>query len=281
MDRSTITRFERGHLTVQSSDVDTTREQRRLSFNDIADLYARARPSYPSALIDDVIRGAGLRPGSRILELGSGPGNATVLLSGRGFQIVGLEPGENPAAVARRRVSANADTQIVVTSFENWPIPAERFDLVIAAQSFHWMDPATRFSRSARALRDDGTLAVFANRPSWGTGALDLVIQDIYHAHAPHLCADGSGPGRHTREHFQELFSAATDFAPAECREYSWRAEYTAADYVDLLQTHSDHRVLPSAQLAALMDGIRAAIDAAGGTHGIDYVAVLCMAHRL
>jgi SAM-dependent methyltransferase len=267
-------------LTVQSSDVDATREQRRLSFNDIADLYARARPGYPSALIDDVIREAELRAGSRILELGSGPGNATVLFSGRGFQIVGLEPGEKPAAVARRRLAAKADTQIVVTRFENWPIPAERFDLVFAAQSFHWMDPATRFSRAAQALRQDGTLAVFANRPSWGTGALDVVIQEIYHAHAPHLCADGHGPGRHTREHFLEIFAAATDFRPAECREYSWRAEYTAEEYVDLLQTHSDHRVLPSAQLTALMDAIGAAIVAAGGTHGIDYVAVLCMAHR-
>ena len=266
---------------MQPSDVGTTREQRRLSFNDIADLYARARPGYPSALIDDVIRGAGLRPGSRILELGSGPGNATVLFSGRGFQIVGLEPAENPAAVARRRLAANADTQIVVTSFEDWPIPAERFDLVFAAQSFHWMDPATRFSRAAQALRKKGTLAAFANRPLWGTGALDLVIQEVYHAHAPHLCADGHGHRRHTREHFLELFSAASDFGPAECREYSWRAEYTAAEYVDLQQTHSDHRVLPSAQLAALMDGIRVAIEAAGGAHGIDYVAVLCMAHRL
>ncbi len=262
---------------VQQPEIDPGRE-RRFVFDEVADLYARARPSYPAALIEDVIREAGLRRGSRILELGSGPGNATVLFSGRGFSLTCLEPGERLAAVARRRLAANDDTQVVVTTFENWPVGSERFALVFAAQSFHWMDPKTRFSKAAQVLEPGGVLAVFANRPLHGAGAVDLEIRKVYDAHAPHISTPS--PGRNTRDHFLELFAAATEFKMAECREYPWHADYTAAEYVDLLQTHSDHRILPPSQLRAVVDGTRAAIEESGGTYGVDYLAVLCIAHR-
>jgi trans-aconitate methyltransferase len=263
---------------LERSQVHSGRE-RRFVFDEVADLYVRARPSYPAALIDDVIREANLRPGSRILELGSGPGNATVLFSGRGFQIVCLEPGGRLAALARRRVAANHDTRIIATTFENWQIGAERFALVFAAQSFHWMDPATRFSMAAQALEPDGALAVFANRALRGTGAIDLRIQEVYEAHAPHLGSESRS--RNTREHFLELFADAPEFRMADCHEYPWHAEYTAAEYTDLAQTHSDHRILPASQLRAVVDGTRAAIEEGGGTYGVDYLAVLCVAHRI
>jgi SAM-dependent methyltransferase len=263
---------------VKQPEIDPGREQ-RFVFDEIADLYARARPSYPAALIEDVIREAGLRPGSRVLELGSGPGNATVLFSGRGYSLTCLEPGERLAAVARRRLAANADTQVVITTFENWPAGSERFALVFAAQSFHWMDPKTRFSKAAQVLDPGGVLAVFANRALGGAGALDREIQKVYAAHAPHISPPSSS--RNTREHFLELFAEAAEFKMADCREYPWHAAYTAAEYVDLVQTHSDHRILPPGQLRAVVEGVRAAIEASGGTYGVDYLAVLCIAHRI
>ena len=55
----------------------------RFVFDEVAELYARVRPSYPSGLIDDLIREARLQPGARVLELGAGPGNASMLLAGR------------------------------------------------------------------------------------------------------------------------------------------------------------------------------------------------------
>ena len=251
--------------------------ERRFVFNEVAELYARARPTYPASLIEDVIRGANLRPGSRILELGCGPGNATVLFSGRGFRLVCLEPGERLAELTSARVAANDDTEVIVTTFENWQIGTERFALVFAAQSFHWMDPQTRFSKAAAALEADGALAVFANRALRGSSALDKSIQQVYESHAPHLRLDS----RNTRDHFLDLFAGASEFQMAECREYPWHAEYSAGEFVDLIQTHSDHRILPEAQRRAVLDGIRAAIEASGGTYPVDYLAVLCIAHRI
>ncbi len=55
---------------------------RRVVFEEVADLYQETRPSYPEELVEDVIRWSGLGENGRILEIGCGPGNATLCLPG-------------------------------------------------------------------------------------------------------------------------------------------------------------------------------------------------------
>ena len=205
---------------VHPSESSAGREQ-RFVFDEVAELYARVRPTYPAALVDDVIRESGLQPGGRILELGSGPGNASVLFSGRGYHLLSVEPGARLADVARRRLAADSNARVEVTTFEAWPVEPDAFDLVYAAQSFHWMDPAVRFSKTARALKPNGTLAIFANRPLHGTSRVDGQIREAYAAHAPAI--DARWIGHNTRDHFLELFAAASEFRAAQWREYAWR----------------------------------------------------------
>jgi predicted NUDIX family NTP pyrophosphohydrolase/protein-L-isoaspartate O-methyltransferase len=254
------------------------REQ-RFVFDEVAELYARVRPTYPSTLIDDVIRSARLSRGRRILEIGSGPGNASVLFAGRGFHLLCLEPGHHLAEITRRRLAEDGNAEVVETTFEDWPVEPEAFDLVFAAQSFHWIDSDLRFSKSARALKRGGTLAVFANRTVRGTTPLDARIQQVYAAHAPEI--DARWHAHNTRDYFLEMFTASKDFQPAQSREYEWRAEYRTADYLDLLQTHSDHRLLDRERLEAVLTAIGDAIDSHGGSLAVNYVAVLCWAQRV
>jgi protein-L-isoaspartate O-methyltransferase len=77
------------------------RERRRSTFDEAAELYDRARPGYPAALFDDLVELAGIGPGSRVLEIGPGTGQATVPLAERGCRIVAVELGPQLAAVAR------------------------------------------------------------------------------------------------------------------------------------------------------------------------------------
>src|SRR5215212_6661519 len=91
------------------------RKQLRATFQEVPELYDRARPTYPDALFDDLEEMAGLRPGSRVLEIGPGTGKATVSLAGRGYGITGVELGADLAAVARRNVP---QVEIVVADFE-------------------------------------------------------------------------------------------------------------------------------------------------------------------
>jgi protein-L-isoaspartate O-methyltransferase len=80
--------------------MDETDDRRRLSFGAVAEADDRARPSYPPALVGDVLEFVGLDPGSgdRVLEVGAGTGKATVVFAERGANVVALEPSAEMAA---------------------------------------------------------------------------------------------------------------------------------------------------------------------------------------
>jgi SAM-dependent methyltransferase len=110
---------------------DSPEESRRVrlsrTFDEDAELYDRARPGYPPELYDDLADLAGAGPGSRVLEVGSGTGKATVPLAGQGYRITAVEAGAHMAAVARRNLAGNAAVavEVVTAEFESWPLPEE------------------------------------------------------------------------------------------------------------------------------------------------------------
>src|SRR6185369_16029825 len=128
-------------------------EARRRSFDASAELYDAVRPGYPDALAEELLATAG----RRVLEIGAGTGKATVVFARHGASIVALEPGGKLAAVLRRNVAGH-DVTVEETTFEAWPI-AQPFDLVMAAQAIHWVDPAVRYHKAAEALAPGGVVA--------------------------------------------------------------------------------------------------------------------------
>src|SRR6058998_222796 len=105
------------------------REQLRRTFGTVAEQYDRARPSYPAEVFDDLAELAGLREGSRVVEIGPGTGKATVELVRRGYAVTGIELSPDLAEVARRNAPRAA---IVVADFETWEPERSRFDAVTA-----------------------------------------------------------------------------------------------------------------------------------------------------
>src|SRR5216684_9221402 len=67
------------------------------SFGSTAQQYDRYRPTYPDALFDDL---AALEP-MQVLDIGCGTGKAAVALARRGLSVLGVEPDERMANVAR------------------------------------------------------------------------------------------------------------------------------------------------------------------------------------
>ncbi|MBK8233722.1 MAG: class I SAM-dependent methyltransferase [Candidatus Eisenbacteria bacterium] len=133
---------------------------RRDSFDSVANAYDRARPSYPERLVDDLVAFGNIREGSEVLEIGPGAGQLSVRLAERGARLVALERGPNLAEVARRKLSRFADARVVTADFDQWEAPRGSFDIVVAATSFHWLDPSTRGARCAAILRPGGSIAI-------------------------------------------------------------------------------------------------------------------------
>lgn len=252
-----------------------------MAFGEVAELYDGSRPSYPEALIDDVIDYAG---GADALEVGAGTGKATVLFAARGLRIRAIEPSAEMAALARRNCASFAEVEIDETDFEHFKAGDRKFGLLYSAQAWHWVSPKTRYARAGALLAPGGGLALFWNRPRWEDSPLREDLRDAYHRSAPDFGAN-PGPMHPDTDTEPDLWgdwahelTAAPEFGDPEVHSYSWVHEYTAERYVRLLRTHSDHIMLGPGRQEALLHAVAAAIDRHGGTIPIRYVTVLCLA---
>jgi SAM-dependent methyltransferase len=159
------------------------RDPLRRTFDAAADLYDSARPAYPDELFDDLIELTGLERGARLLEIGCASGKATRPLLERGFSVVCVEMGAQLAERARRNLAAYP-VKIDVASFESWEPEHEEFDLVYAATSWHWLDPAIRYRKTHRLLQPRGHLAFWSARHAFPDGfdPFFTEIQEVYDA---------------------------------------------------------------------------------------------------
>jgi SAM-dependent methyltransferase len=132
----------------------------RDTFNEIPLLYNEVRPCYPDKLFSKLIDVTALQKDSTLLEIGPGTGQATKPLAQKGFNITAIELGNSLAELARQQLHAYRNIQIVTGTFEETTLPPASFDLVFAATSFHWIEPAVRFSKSHTVLKNKGHLAI-------------------------------------------------------------------------------------------------------------------------
>lgn len=139
---------------------DAPRVRRKECFDAAASDYALFRSGYPDEVVDDVVTASRLHAGSRVLEIGCGTGQLSVPLAQRGAELVAVELGPNLAAIARRSLAGFPGARVEVSGFEEWPLPADPFDVVVSASALHWIDPSVRFSKPARALKSGGVLVV-------------------------------------------------------------------------------------------------------------------------
>ena len=251
-------------------------EARRLSFDAGAALYDAVRPSYPDALADDLLATAG----RRVLEIGAGTGKATVVFARRGASIVAIEPGPSLATVLRRNV-AGYDVTVENTTFEAWPI-ARPFDLVMAAQAMHWVDPSVRYTKPAEVLAPGGVIAVIRNEKRPFEPGLRAEIEAAYARwHPPSSNRPSDDPVEDARRELVEEIGASRRFGEVETRAYSWTTSYPTARYLELLDTYSDHAVLAAEPRARLYEAISGAIELRGGVLEITYVSLAFVARRV
>jgi SAM-dependent methyltransferase len=225
-----------------------TNRARAESFGAAAEAYDRVRPSYPRALVDDLVAGAP----ADALDVGCGTGKAARLLAERGLPVLGVEVDARMAAVARAHGIA-----VEVGTFEHWDAAGRRFDLIISGQAWHWIDPDAGAVKAAALLRPHGLLAPFWN---FSTVDADLRarIDAAYARIAPHVTdrsvVRSGGPA--TIPPAADQLRAAGLFTSVEHRRYPWERDYTRDEWLALVRTHSDHSTLPVGQLAALLDAV-------------------------
>ena len=254
------------------------RRLRRATFDRKAELYERARPTYPDALFDDLVEIAGLRPGGRIVEIGPGTGKATLPLAERGMRVTGVELGASLAAVAERKFARCTAVEIVNADFETWKPARAEFDAVVAFTAFHWIPPELRYVLSAPLLRNGGALAVTMIHHVLPEDAdpFFLASQADYEA-----VGEGGGPPGppDAVEGFGEEMAASGLFRVIGERRYLWDVPYTADGVIDVLSTYSPNILMEASKRTRLFDLLRARIGDA--TVRKTYLATLDVAVRI
>ena len=253
----------------------------RLVFGEVAECYDRVRPSYPNALVDEVIALAGA---GRALEVGAGTGKATVMFAQRGVAVHAVEPSAEMASIARRRCADFPDVTITESDFEDWHGDRHAFALVFSAQAWHWVAPEVKYARAREALNDGGLLAAFWTRPDWERCAMRDELAAAYRRTAPDFGPDpgpmhpGSEIAPDRWEDWDAEIAAAAGLEDPQIRLYRWSAEYTAQRYVELIATTQDHILLADATRDALLSAVSDVIERHGGTLSLPLVTKLCLA---
>jgi SAM-dependent methyltransferase len=268
--------------------------ERARSFDDVADLYDELRPRYPEALFDDLLAIADPPEPPEVLEIGTGPGVATLPLAARGCHILGLEPGPHLAEVARRQLADFPDVEIRQVTFEEADLGEATYDLVVSASAWHWVDQTTGFQKVARILRPGGSFAVW-----WGHGSIlgaDALadLRAVHDRWAPDVAASRYAGGAirdddriddfHGRRRRSEMGRALDDhpaFGPVVERPHPFDTTYDARTFVRLLDTYSDYRMLDPGTRQSLFDDIVAMLDARhDGSVTRRYSPILFVAQR-
>ncbi|AGL18535.1 bifunctional 2-polyprenyl-6-hydroxyphenol methylase/3-demethylubiquinol 3-O-methyltransferase UbiG [Actinoplanes sp. N902-109] len=246
------------------------------SFGTDAERYDRTRPRYPDAMIQRIAAA-----GRDVLDVGVGTGISARQLRDAGCTVLGIDPDERMAAVARRHgIPAEPAT------FETWEPAGRTFDIVTAGQAWHWVDPVAGAAQAARVLRPGGRIALFWNvaEPEPGVAA---AFGEVYARVAPEL--PGLPTGRSALDaYYAVMFGKAADgiraaggFTEPEQWQYRWQHVYQRDDWLDQIPTQGTHTRLPPDTLAAILAGVGAAIDANGGSFTMNYLAVTVTATTL
>jgi SAM-dependent methyltransferase len=214
-------------------------------FGAAVDAYERGRPGYPDASIAFVTERLGLRPGRSVLELGAGTGRFTTLLVRSGVELIATEP----VAAMRERLAELAGVSVLGAVAESLPIRGASIDAMVAAQAFHWFEPARAFGEVARVLRSGGVVALVWNvrdeRVDWVRALTDVI--EPYRGDTP----------AHRSFAWVPAAEASGAFGPIETVEFPYAHRTTPEGVVDRIASISFIASLSERDREQVLDGVR------------------------
>lgn len=139
-------------------------------FTNRVDSYVKYRPSYPQEAIDYLYNDIGLRPDSKIADIGSGTGSLSKLLLERSSEVIAIEPNQAMREAAEQRLGNHPSFQSKSGSAEATGLPDRSVDFIVCAQAFHWFDRPAAQTEFRRILQPGGkVILIWNSRLTHGT----------------------------------------------------------------------------------------------------------------
>jgi SAM-dependent methyltransferase len=125
-------------------------------FSNRADDYAKYRPGYPAAAIDQILSGL---KSPTAADIGAGTGISARLLADRGVKVWAIEPNAAMHAAAQ----SHPLVEFRQGTAEQTGLDRRSVDIITCCQAFHWFEPIATLSEFHRILKPGGRLALMWN----------------------------------------------------------------------------------------------------------------------
>jgi SAM-dependent methyltransferase len=199
---------------------------------------------------------------SAVLEVGFGTGQATRSLAALGCSVTAVERGTGMAALARQRLATSPNVEVETASFEEWDDRGRRFDVLVAASAWHWVDPSIGWHRARDMLRPGGWMALLGNivvrRPE--EPEVYAETADLHERFSPGNPDWGHPPLEDEVRSTDEGWGPPNDpgdlFGPTIVRWYPTVQWFDGQGFADLLRSTSLYRRLDQEVREPLLDAI-------------------------
>lgn len=197
---------------------DEIRSRQAASFDQAADTYERARPSYPDEAVDWLLAS---HP-QDALDLGAGTGKLTRLLVGRVGTIHAVDPSPK---MLEQLIGVVPEAITAVGTAEAIPLGNASVDAVLAAQAWHWVDPARAVPEVQRVLRPGGVRGLIWNVRDETVPWVWRLTEIMHGLAAERFVAEGQG--------------IPDELGPVERLTLAWERPFDRASLLDLVASRS------------------------------------------
>ncbi|MCI8623943.1 MAG: class I SAM-dependent methyltransferase [Provencibacterium sp.] len=235
------------------------------TFDTVAPIYAKLRPGYVKELYQRIFDFIPIRGSSNVLEVGIGGAQATLPILQTGCRLTAVEYGAHFSELCREKFKDYRNFSVITGRFEEVGFDSGAYDLIFSASAFHWIPEEIGYSKVFSLLKSGGAFARFANHPFVDKGRKELSdeIQKLYAIYMP----SASKPAEYTEEMAKARAEIARryGFEDIQWELYHRTRTFSAAEYITLLGTYSDHIALEEQKRTEFFSKIEQAINRYGG----------------
>lgn len=221
----------------------------------------------------ETILAFGVRRGATLLDVGCGTANASEPFARNGLTVTGVDTSDAMLDAAAERLP---QASFVKGEAEALPFPDERFDLLIAAQTFHWVDRARALAEAYRVLRPGGVIAIWWKN-LMAQDPMKQLRDEVSRTLGKEPIESGLTGG------FREFY--ASDFKDQTLRVLPWRIAVPVDEFLKYERTRGSLRQALGANAAdeyyrVLEQRVRARFGASDSTLSLAFVQYLYLGKK-
>lgn len=224
---------------------------------------------------------ANITKASKLLEIGAGSGKATELLEPYGCKIHCIDVGEHLVARGREKFANNPNITFECARFEELGVEEEKYDVIFAAQAFHWIPQPIGYELCSQYLKKNGVLAPFWNMYLYNESEEQQGLVALSNRYGGFADFVSEKEVENRKRRIVEEIEVSGLFQVEKVVEVHWTHEYSVEEYCGFLQTGNHFLGLSEETKQEAYQEVETLAMKYGGKIRRPYLTVLYLAKRI